>query len=911
MASTFWEYASAWVDAAWSPCGNYYGQVPPDEPSCHQENISQSSSNRRRLRTNQTFTADDEILSLESCTNCSSEDSSSGGECSAPLNASLTSTAATSRLNSEEFMHGIRACIIDELVLAVDEKTNERNDPISLATSGDGTSFQSTLVSAEKELDAILQADSPMLEVLSQADSGDIATEQLDLLQSQLSFRHATDATTINFPTSSPANVQQQHYLVRNDYFDDDSTLVNSKGDVSIEIPLTKTLWKDCWFVSAHDTIMESSVYQSDNDETSEGSDIFSALLSASGHVHGQYEDNLITCDGKRSLNDLEKSPCAKRHVPATVHQPSKGFRASLLEAMDKNTVIYDEKDSNISGDIKGEETLSALSGISLGDVITTHAHCDAADGEQSSSKLETSARNELAKDADTELFRDVPDILACRTSGLTKASPRHAEVWKRRESKSGFQVVNPSMLSIAPVAKIAKETKYANVCKTSSYNGELFSVPRTCWAPENRNHSCKTDQRPSINFVSTLAETALHSRTQTKDTPSINSIANLAMYKGSHLDAIKDTPDNISVSLLSLQVRGEAVESSSLNVLYEHDDSDAESQSTGPSSDGENRGHRYRIKTGLLMLVASETSTFVDARRHDDIPEACMIDEHDSLSRLFSGWCHLHASHDNAALKTPSPRVRILKSMRVEGAVKASDVRLLLESDHDNFNEQMKNALEAVHCISTFLLLFLVPLTLASLVALVLIWARSDVCLQIALAAYCARFAYTLQAIVMVATFSSAKFDVIAAAGDISCFLGAQALQGRGRADNTCTDYHDLKTVLLYCIFFGYVALRGWQQATNECVAPVHESNTSMGPSEIIWSFKCAHEVHAIVPELHEVFQEPLGAANTTAVSRLTLLVSDPDQKACAALESELSTTDLYKRGCVRFLRRADVRFA
>jgi hypothetical protein len=180
----------------------------------------------------------------------------------------------------------------------------------------------------------------------------------------------------------------------------------------------------------------------------------------------------------------------------------------------------------------------------------------------------------------------------------------------------------------------------------------------------------------------------------------------------------------------------------------------------------------------------------------------------------------------------------------------------------------------------------------------------KSDVRLHNALVPFLEKFTFFFQANFAVACVLGAKVDHSASVFDGLGILVAPVLEAYGYSLYIREDDLNAYQLFAFCAFLGFITVRGWQLATLETPIPTTDDD-GVGSLEVVWTCRSAHLVKMILPELEDIYQEAFGVECSTSVCRLTLVVSDSDRNACRELEKELKETALYKRGCVRYLRK------
>lgn len=114
------------------------------------------------------------------------------------------------------------------------------------------------------------------------------------------------------------------------------------------------------------------------------------------------------------------------------------------------------------------------------------------------------------------------------------------------------------------------------------------------------------------------------------------------------------------------------------------------------------------------------------------------------------------------------------------------------------------------------------------------------------------------------------------------------------------------------YCLLIGYMTARLWIRT----VEPRHKSwrksvdtdgISALDRLEIVWVSRSASLVSELMPDINciwDALAKQWGKDNATKVCKISVYVTDKDDKACELLKTELSGTELFRDGAIHFGR-------
>jgi predicted ferric reductase len=118
---------------------------------------------------------------------------------------------------------------------------------------------------------------------------------------------------------------------------------------------------------------------------------------------------------------------------------------------------------------------------------------------------------------------------------------------------------------------------------------------------------------------------------------------------------------------------------------------------------------------------------------------------------------------------------------------------------------------------------------------------------------------------------------------------------------------------IITYCVVIGYLTVRTWSMTVKPRHRPWRTCSTrnisTLDRLEIVWTSRSASLVSKILPEIAAIWDKLVaqwGEENARAVCRISIFVTDKDQRAVALLKQQLLTHSLGQDGCdcVRFER-------
>ncbi|CAB9518019.1 generating NADPH oxidase heavy chain subunit [Seminavis robusta] len=130
---------------------------------------------------------------------------------------------------------------------------------------------------------------------------------------------------------------------------------------------------------------------------------------------------------------------------------------------------------------------------------------------------------------------------------------------------------------------------------------------------------------------------------------------------------------------------------------------------------------------------------------------------------------------------------------------------------------------------------------------------------------------------------------------------------------DNNDTGKLTPSDVTTFCLLTGYMTARLWSRA----VKPHNKSwrksvstdviGGAMEGLDIVWVSRSASLVSELMPDINSIWDslaEQWGRENASKVCKISVYVTDEDETACELLRKELSSTQLFEDGAIRFGR-------
>jgi hypothetical protein len=277
------------------------------------------------------------------------------------------------------------------------------------------------------------------------------------------------------------------------------------------------------------------------------------------------------------------------------------------------------------------------------------------------------------------------------------------------------------------------------------------------------------------------------------------------------------------------------------------------------------------------------------------------------SLAKKVAASCRARSTQDDRPSK--NKRDSVVQSIRNRIAIHDS-VREMEGSDRQLVRLSMQAmrsaASRASRSIYGVVLLAIMPVLGISLIALTISWNTIDIELYVGM----------VEALMVLTAVFQFSFAVVACcvwdASQFAAFIDITVCLIMPFADWYWFGHYERNGVLspsditAYSLLMGYLTARAWSMTVKPRHRPWRADGcsgiTTLERLEMVWVTRSASLVSEILPEINTVWDELVaqwGEENAQAVCRISIFVTDTDQRAVALLKQELLNHSLGQGAC------------